>query len=51
MITEKEKRKNQSNHETMIWIGITYKKIPCHVRGSACKWSVVKNAKKILKLC
>ena len=51
MITEKEKRKNQSNHETMIWIGITCKKIPCYVRGSARKRSIVKNAKKILRLC
>ena len=33
------------NHGTIIWTGITYKKIPCYMRDSACRWVIVKKAK------
>ena len=29
----------------MIGTGRTYKKIPCYMRDSACKWFIVKKAK------
>ena len=30
---------------TVIRTGITYKKIPCYMRGSACRWFNIKKAK------
>ena len=32
-------------HGTIIRTGITCKKIPCYIRGSACRWFIVKKAK------
>ena len=32
-------------HGTIIRIGITYKKILCYMRDSACRWFIVKKAK------
>ena len=32
-------------HVTIIRIGITWKKIPCYMRDSACRWCIVKKAK------
>ena len=32
-------------HVTIIGIGITWKKIPCYMRDSACRWCIVKKAK------
>ena len=37
---------NVSNHETIIQKGITCKKIPYYMRDSACRWFIVKKAKK-----
>ena len=34
-----------SNHRTIIRTGIACKKIPCHMRNSACRWLIVKKAK------
>ena len=33
------------NHTTIIQIGIKSKKIPCYMRGPACKWPIVENVK------
>ena len=30
---------------TIIWTGITCKKIPCYMHDSACRWFIVKKAK------
>ena len=46
-----DKKLNMSNHGTIIWTGITCKKIPCYMCDSACRWLVVENAKKFQKLC
>ena len=35
----------RNNHGTIIRTGITYKKIPCHMRDSACSWFILKKAK------
>ena len=35
----------QSNHGTIIRTGITFKKIPCYMRDTACRWFIVENAK------
>ena len=32
-------------HETIIWTGMTCKKIPCYMHNSACRWFIVKNDK------
>ena len=32
-------------HGTIILTGITYKKTPCYMRDSACRWFIVKKAK------
>ena len=36
--------KNLWNCKTLIWTGIMYKKIPCYMHYSVCRWSTVKNA-------
>ena len=36
---------------TIIWTGVTCKKVPCYMHDSACRWYIVKKAKNILKLC
>ena len=33
------------NHGTIIRTGTTCKKIHCYMRGSACRWYIVENAK------
>ena len=32
-------------HGTIIRTGITFKKISCHMRDSACRWFIAENAK------
>ena len=32
-------------HGTIIWRGMTCKKIPCYMRDSACRWFIVKKTK------
>ena len=34
-----------SQKKTIMQKGITYKKIPCYMHNSACKWLIIKNAK------
>ena len=50
-VSEKLKRllqlsteKGASNHGTIIRTRVTYKKIPCYMRDSACRWFIVKKA-------
>ena len=37
--------KHELDHGAILGTGITCKKIPCYMRGSACKWFIVKKAK------
>ena len=39
------KNEDKMDHGTTERTEITCKKIPCHIRGSACRWFVVKKAK------
>ena len=37
--------KDSFHHGTIIRTGITFKKIYCYMRHSACRWLIVENAK------
>ena len=45
MVVKNFRNKAKLDHGTIAGTGITYKKIPCYMRDSACKWFIVKKDK------
>ena len=45
MVVKNFRNKAKLDHGTITGTGITYKKIPCYMRDSACKWFIVKKDK------